>query len=168
MGGAGQPVPSRGGDGGRGGGGGGLAWTMSEPMCGREGEMGEVAGWGGRGGGGEGSSDSDLFRAWGLRRTSFAAKPFPASARGVLGQSRPSPDRKSTRLNSSHKPSSYALFCLKKKKHHILERVGSGPNTGAHPDPQFPNLRVLCSYSAMNSPSPFHHIPNHKLATYVL
>ena len=27
-------------------------------------------------------------------------------------------DRKSTRLNSSHKPSSYAVFCLKKKKKH--------------------------------------------------
>ena len=25
------------------------------------------------------------------------------------------PDRKSTRLNSSHKPISYAVFCLKKK-----------------------------------------------------
>ena len=25
-------------------------------------------------------------------------------------------DRKSTRLNSSHKPTSYAVFCLKKKK----------------------------------------------------
>ena len=27
-------------------------------------------------------------------------------------------DRKSTRLNSSHKPISYAVFCLKKKKKH--------------------------------------------------
>ena len=27
-------------------------------------------------------------------------------------------DRKSTRLNSSHKPISYAVFCLKKKKNH--------------------------------------------------
>ena len=26
------------------------------------------------------------------------------------------PDRKSTRLNSSHKPTSYAVFCLKKKR----------------------------------------------------
>ena len=26
-------------------------------------------------------------------------------------------DRKSTRLNSSHKPISYAVFCLKKKNH---------------------------------------------------
>src|SRR5688572_32369759 len=28
------------------------------------------------------------------------------------------PDRKSTRLNSSHSQISYAVFCLKKKKHH--------------------------------------------------
>ena len=27
-------------------------------------------------------------------------------------------DRKSTRLNSSHKPISHAVFCVKKKKHH--------------------------------------------------
>src|SRR5256885_16630163 len=32
----------------------------------------------------------------------------------VVGQ-----DRKSTRLNSSHLVISYAVFCLKKKKHHI-------------------------------------------------
>src|SRR5215204_7204899 len=30
---------------------------------------------------------------------------------------RPRPDRKSTRLNSSHTVISYAVFCLKKKKH---------------------------------------------------
>src|SRR5258708_31690127 len=29
-------------------------------------------------------------------------------------------DRKSTRLNSSHQIISYAVFCLKKKKHHPL------------------------------------------------
>src|SRR3712207_8009101 len=29
-------------------------------------------------------------------------------------------DRKSTRLNSSHANISYAVFCLKKKKHHIF------------------------------------------------
>src|SRR3712207_8100836 len=33
---------------------------------------------------------------------------------GPLGESRP--DRKSTRLNSSHANISYAVFCLKKKK----------------------------------------------------
>src|SRR2546422_3454530 len=31
------------------------------------------------------------------------------------------PDRKSTRLNSSHGYISYAVFCLKKKKKHKLE-----------------------------------------------
>src|SRR5207248_6000217 len=30
-------------------------------------------------------------------------------------------DRKSTRLNSSHRTSSYAVFCLKKKKKQIIE-----------------------------------------------
>src|SRR2546430_13427278 len=31
----------------------------------------------------------------------------------------PAPDRKSTRLNSSHSQISYAVFCLKKKKNDI-------------------------------------------------
>src|SRR5256886_11250967 len=31
------------------------------------------------------------------------------------------PDRKSTRLNSSHSQISYAVFCLKKKKHNMIE-----------------------------------------------
>src|SRR2546430_10262099 len=41
----------------------------------------------------------------------------------ILGQTRrhateiPGQDRKSTRLNSSHSQISYAVFCLKKKKH---------------------------------------------------
>src|SRR5256885_9418263 len=35
-------------------------------------------------------------------------------------------DRKSTRLNSSHLVISYAVFCLKKKKNHVMtERVRS-------------------------------------------
>src|SRR5256885_9802151 len=35
----------------------------------------------------------------------------------------PAPDRKSTRLNSSHLVISYAVFCLKKKKRHHAARV---------------------------------------------
>src|SRR2546430_13182351 len=34
-----------------------------------------------------------------------------------------SPDRKSTRLNSSHSQISYAVFCLKKKKKHKLSTI---------------------------------------------
>src|SRR5258707_7690827 len=41
--------------------------------------------------------------------------PGPKSARPPKCQ-RPSLDRKSTRLNSSHANISYAVFCLKKKK----------------------------------------------------
>src|SRR5690625_6497214 len=33
----------------------------------------------------------------------------------------PRTDRKSTRLNSSHVAISYAVFCLKKKKHAVLD-----------------------------------------------
>src|SRR5207245_10614193 len=42
---------------------------------------------------------------------------FPGEAAGVPGLRRAGVDRKSTRLNSSHGSISYAVFCLKKKKH---------------------------------------------------
>src|SRR2546430_5664992 len=56
-------------------------------------------------------------------RGSSAKRGTPPAARA--------PDRKSTRLNSSHSQISYAVFCLKKKKriqatlHHILHRCVS-------------------------------------------
>src|SRR5256886_4322072 len=45
-------------------------------------------------------------------RVSFTS-PLPVSMLPKL-------DRKSTRLNSSHSQISYAVFCLKKKKHKII------------------------------------------------
>src|SRR5438034_4750837 len=47
-----------------------------------------------------------------IHRGSLARPAGPAS----LSEGRPDPDRKSTRLNSSHTVISYAVFCLKKKK----------------------------------------------------
>src|SRR5437762_6015586 len=41
---------------------------------------------------------------------------------GVGEEIRPVLDRKSTRLNSSHRCSSYAVFCLKKKRCSISQR----------------------------------------------
>src|SRR3712207_7035278 len=38
---------------------------------------------------------------------------------GYFGHRFPFPDRKSTRLNSSHANISYAVFCLKKKKYNL-------------------------------------------------
>src|SRR5947209_11288289 len=40
----------------------------------------------------------------------------PRTVPGTPDDRQPSTDRKSTRLNSSHANSSYAVFCLKKKK----------------------------------------------------
>src|SRR5256886_4003508 len=41
-----------------------------------------------------------------------------AGSTGLIPESMIVRDRKSTRLNSSHSQISYAVFCLKKKKHH--------------------------------------------------
>src|SRR5207248_8368996 len=46
-------------------------------------------------------------RRWALGEESRCSRGEPARRRG---------DRKSTRLNSSHRTISYAVFCLKKKK----------------------------------------------------
>src|SRR5204863_7491107 len=58
-----------------------------------------------------------LFRS---RRPREIRRPAPPS--GDRGRSRPSGDRKSTRLNSSHVEISYAVFCLKKKKKTYIKR----------------------------------------------
>src|SRR5437763_9738016 len=63
-----------------------------------------------------------LFRSWkpGCGRRPPAARPRPWPAATRPPRSRPDTlglrDRKSTRLNSSHRCISYAVFCLKKKK----------------------------------------------------
>src|SRR5439155_13204464 len=52
------------------------------------------------------------------RRTSLVAADLPVSRHSLQGGALISliQDRKSTRLNSSHVATSYAVFCLKKKK----------------------------------------------------
>src|SRR5437762_5546461 len=62
-------------------------------------------------------------------------------------------DRKSTRLNSSHRCISYAVFCLKKKKnscellHHAHdERISKHPHALVHPHMCFEHERLLCDY----------------------
>src|SRR5205809_6072083 len=65
---------------------------------------------------GEGESSSVGRRIqplWKLRATGLAI-PSPVGRQRV--------DRKSTRLNSSHGYISYAVFCLKKKKHQHKQR----------------------------------------------
>src|SRR2546426_4470309 len=62
-----------------------------------------------------------LFRSRNRIPLAPARPPGEAVRRGAggrqgVGQDRLDPDRKSTRLNSSHLVISYAVFCLKKKK----------------------------------------------------
>src|SRR5207249_10943806 len=50
-----------------------------------------------------------------FRTTPRAVGPTAATRTTRTRRSSPPPDRKSTRLNSSHVSTSYAVFCLKKK-----------------------------------------------------
>src|SRR5207244_7746757 len=61
-----------------------------------------------------------LFRSLGRldRLAAGLARRLP----GGLDQCDPGPDRKSTRLNSSHQIISYAVFCLKKKNKKFSQR----------------------------------------------
>src|SRR3989442_2198618 len=61
--------------------------------------------------------------ARGLEKTSVSVLASTGNDQGVLRKLRLfrfGIDRKSTRLNSSHVRISYAVFCLKKKKHAII------------------------------------------------
>src|SRR5699024_6655183 len=69
--------------------------------------------WLKKGGGLCGVSSPPLLAAQAEAESGFKDRP-PNSA-GAAG-----PDRKSTRLNSSHVSISYAVFCLKKKKYKYL------------------------------------------------
>src|SRR5439155_9957536 len=56
-----------------------------------------------------------LFRSDAVRRRVEALVEALVASPSARAR-RPAPDRKSTRLNSSHVAISYAVFCLKKKK----------------------------------------------------
>src|SRR3712207_7439675 len=68
----------------------------------------------------------DALPILGLRWTGRSRSTSPTSRTGESRSSlqrdgfwRPSRDRKSTRLNSSHANISYAVFCLKKRKEYV-------------------------------------------------
>src|SRR5690554_6994072 len=70
-------------------------------------------------------------------RISFGRRVYLYTNRNTLGSSQKQlfptfPDRKSTRLNSSHVRISYAVFCLKKKKKYKLHYKLSLTTTAHH------------------------------------
>src|SRR5688572_19821580 len=71
---------------------------------------------------GTGFKGSELDRLMAmLKRIESPASPFDPPPKLLTAKGRPHwvKDRKSTRLNSSHSQISYAVFCLKKKKHFL-------------------------------------------------
>src|SRR5258707_9951363 len=54
------------------------------------------------------------------------------TSKSVVDDLRQRIDRKSTRLNSSHANISYAVFCLKKKKHNDLSHRRGAASTPEH------------------------------------
>src|SRR5258708_29439636 len=64
---------------------------------------------------------STLFPYTTLFRSAGRPRPCPTPAGAGTAARARRPDRKSTRLNSSHQIISYAVFCLKKKKRHRLD-----------------------------------------------
>src|SRR5947208_2133897 len=66
--------------------------------------------------------------------TTITASGADAASSGLARSNRYAPDRKSTRLNSSHQISSYAVFCLKKKNPQLPVHDGTKEvkHPGAH------------------------------------
>ena len=60
---------------------------------------------------------------FGKAHISRKGKDVALFAVGLMVDTAEQVDRKSTRLNSSHKPISYAVFCLKKKNHCDASKV---------------------------------------------
>src|SRR5699024_12817607 len=72
----------------------------------------------------------------GLEHQVGARRPAAAGGLGIPGVQG---DRKSTRLNSSHVSSSYAVFCLKKKN--AWERAGADASSAGMVDAGFENQK---------------------------
>src|SRR5690606_2199355 len=59
-----------------------------------------------------------------------ALRGLPMKSLYAISSTRLRLDRKSTRLNSSHVKTSYAVFCLKKKKENRVSRMGERVSAG--------------------------------------
>src|SRR2546430_6576718 len=76
------------------------------------------------------------------------------SARSSETKEREEPDRKSTRLNSSHSQISYAVFCLKKEK--ILTTLREHQNL-AIPEAHYNDLSEVPGHASLDLRRPVEH-----------
>src|SRR5204863_6999395 len=82
-----------------------------------------------------------LFRSTSCPPTS--SSPSSTQSSTTSGSTRRRPDRKSTRLNSSHVEISYAVFCLKKKKKNSTNDKAHEPIPKQTYDLPLPRLALL-------------------------
>src|SRR5439155_5101263 len=87
------------------------------------------------------------------RRDRAAARIATGGLRG-RDRRRSPPDRKSTRLNSSHVAISYAVFCLKKKNQPLLRRACCDVGTPHAPAARRPALVAPGALRAWGQSSP--------------
>src|SRR5947208_6138076 len=73
-----------------------------------------------------GELQTKLKSWWYSRKASSTQPTAPTTTQSTLIET---PDRKSTRLNSSHQIISYAVFCLKKKKKKNTKKKKLQPET---------------------------------------
>src|SRR2546427_9012065 len=89
-------------------------------------------------------------------RPCFSAKVAGTPSSSHCARSVPSGlDRKSTRLNSSHSQISYAVFCLKKKKHVSRIVVKQTTYKFSHETHFYTNL--ICTIQQDNTSLPYCH-----------
>src|SRR5258708_14637553 len=94
---------------------------------------------------------STLFPYTTLFRSSSLTSASPSSTRVMpgffsakLSSEEKNPDRKSTRLNSSHQIISYAVFCLKKKELHPIPSEPAQQPLAGQPAPTLTQRRRTC------------------------
>src|SRR5688572_32495835 len=84
---------------------------------------------------------SDRTLRWTGSRRCTSGSSHRCARSGAESTSRP--DRKSTRLNSSHSQISYAVFCLKKKKIYNNSNI----STHTHTSQQYSHRPILLPYT---------------------
>src|SRR5688572_31826801 len=88
---------------------------------------------------------STLFPYTTLFRSRFLWPPLPRAAFSPSTSTQAAPDRKSTRLNSSHSQISYAVFCLKKKKKQSI--LPHTPHVDSNQPPHPYHRSLMCVHS---------------------
>src|SRR6266487_829762 len=98
---------------------------------------------------------STLFPYTTLFRSRARSAGRHRGSRGIRRRRGPAGDRKSTRLNSSHPSTSYAVFCLKKKSQRSRRAKSARSAARRAPRTLGPPARACRSRQSARAPPPF-------------